>query len=111
MRRLSWDVPLGVVVLNLSRRICLGITGASEKHVEKAHPISALHYLRNYPELSLGFAWCRSRSGRFELCTLECSRSAHFDRAALRNINRLHERLMKTLVLAFPHVVFWRGKS
>ena len=111
MRRLSWDVPLGIVALNLSRRICLGITGCDGKHVEKAHLSSALHYLRNYPSLSLGFAWCRSGCGRFELCTLECSRTPCFDRAALKNIHRLHERLMKTLVLTFPHVVFWRNKS
>ena len=36
MRLLSWDVPLGVVALNVSRRICLGITGVSDRHVEKA---------------------------------------------------------------------------
>ena len=35
MRLLSWDVPLGVVALNVSRRICLGITGVTDKHVEK----------------------------------------------------------------------------
>ena len=97
MREFAWDLPLGFVVLNLSRKKSFALSPSS-RHAEKIKLLPALHYLRMYGvDKVIGFAVVTGKSNS-GIALLEVSRSPSFDQKRHRLVKIVADRLLRLCI-------------
>ena len=69
-----WDAPMGIILINIARRKCLHVN--HQRHVEKCHLGSAIHYLRAYSAQTIGFVMCGREMHRQRLAVIQCAHCA-----------------------------------
>jgi len=109
-RAFVWDVPKGFIVINLARRKVFSISAA--QHVEQCRLKSAIHYLRTYPNETIGFVISSDEGEKQKLAIIQVARGpwVFADNVRWHWARALAERMVKIVIHKYSHVSFWNEK-
>ena len=109
-RNFIWDCPMGFVVINLARRKTFSISIAEQ--VDQCQLKSAVHYLRNYPDSTIGFVFSLAESERQQISIIQVARGPweFADNAKWHWAQAFAERMVKIVIHKYSHVSFWSEK-
>ena len=106
-RNFIWDAPMGFIVINLARRKTFAISTA--EHVEQCKLKSAIHFLRNYPDSTIGFVFSPAESEKQQISIIQVSKGpwCFADNSRWHWARALAERMVKIVIHKYAHVSFW----
>ncbi len=101
----------GFVVINLARRMCFHVN--TSQHVERCRLRSAVHYLRNYRDDTIGMILSADVSEQQQVAIIQCANGpwALSDKVRFHTARAILDRLLRLVITKYDHVTFWRGKS
>lgn len=107
-RFFAWDASLGFIVINLARRKAFHVNGS--QHVEHCQLRSAIHYLRNYHDRTIGFLLSAAESEKQELAIIQCAsvQRALSEKTRFRFACATLDRMVRIVISKYGHVSFWR---
>ena len=96
--------------MNLARRKTFSISIA--EHVDQCQLKSAVHYLRNYPDSTIGFVFSPAENERQQISIIQVGRGPweFADNAKWHWARGFAERMVKIVIHKYSHVSFWSEK-
>ena len=102
------DRPVGFIVINTARRICMYI--GIGQYVKQCRLQEAVHYLRNYRHQTVGLILSSHACDQQEIAIIHCANGpwALSDNAEFHRAKAMIDRMLKLVVRQYNHVTFWR---
>ena len=96
----------GFVVINLANRTCFSINAS--QHIENCRLQSAIHYLRNYSEDTIGFVFSPNDAEKHQVCTIYMARwpGAFSNNVHLHKSGMLSDQLTRLIIDKYTNVCF-----
>ncbi len=97
-------------MINLARRMCFHVN--MNRHVERCRLRSAIHYLRNYQDDTIGFILSAEVSEKQGGAIIQCANGpwALSDKMRFHTARAILDGLLRLVITKYEHVTFWRGK-